>query len=1051
MSSPSDFSVATTRAQELSQTARQRIEFNRQARERLAAIEAAERKRREAQAATIKTEEPEDEKTRRTSSVGKIKELKTKHTSAQEVAERRLSGSARAFASTYENIESDITKLEADLVKAKEASDASAQKEITTQLEGKRKQLSELRPDRLELAEDYVYYLEETGQAAQYFGADFEKMGMGEKVSSVYSKSIENEEARQERERRRQENLRDTSSMAFRQEYRQKYGIDPVDIKVKDSRGREVSLTSLGQIGQTPEQVKTQLDEIEVAKKKAEEAKKEAVDKAIEQMIFKLYKEQGISSVRYDPDKVVVDEKAGTVSVPFEYKAKGLADQTQVKYSLSDAGAEQKVRFEALQNVTSALQQSGGGVVTAELVESEYQKLLSSKYKDGVPIAGTSNVNQWYDNFKASQNAVVRANEILQNASTGKPYDRLTIEEIKSLGSQGYKQYRMQLNEIRQAKEDDEEYVYFVPDVSNPYNIQRLPRTGGESVTVSTGTGLTSRYTYDPAKDAITVEPVTAGTVVAEPKRLNLSSNPMEAFATPFENIARTVYYGWGAIVSPDIRKELQTKDIYKPEAEGALIADVLGFVERRLGGENVSLESTLSEYYAKASEEAKERPLSLAASVAGSAVMFLPSVIAKGATTLAKTAGIIGRAPKFGEPGYAAAHLKRLAQLDRQYAVERMRFGRASIDAPKWTESFAGSSPVLNPRPAAGMSLPPATAEGWKNVTFDLGIGEVKVVDLSGKSGGSSAKPPSPPNERPPSSGSVESGKQVMLQIQKEQKAFEEIIVPLNVSGQAEGKLVSIKSAFAETTPSGQTTTAAPMTTGQQAGQSPIAGLGLGGKTGQERVQAKNQQLEQEQQYIAYPAGTAEQQELLRELGIETGPVPTATSGLSGISEKLDRTLDKDLRRMQAEQLKLDQIMMPVTGVGFELEQGQRQQQKQITNQLMDFVLVPDLLEITGLKSETIDIFESVPMEVPTEMPPPPPKKPPFPPKLLTDDSRKGRRKSERKQVLRTGLKKWRVRDYEELFAWTTDEFTRPVKQDKSLPSFLNPLNFRKGKGVKI
>lgn len=78
--------------------------------------------------------------------------------------------------------------------------------------------------------------------------------------------------------------------------------------------------------------------------------------------------------------------------------------------------AEQKLAYEAFQNVSKDLQKTGGGTITQEALAEERNNLVSTKYVDGVPVmddkAAAEALGVNYSSFKA--------NSIIEGAKSGK-------------------------------------------------------------------------------------------------------------------------------------------------------------------------------------------------------------------------------------------------------------------------------------------------------------------------------------------------------------------------------------------------------------------------------------------------------------------------------------------------------------------------------------------------------------------------------------------------------------------------------------------------------
>lgn len=288
-------------------------------------------------------------------------------------------------------------------------------------------------------------------------------------IDTEYNKYV----AEQDYQRRRAENLKDTSSMAFRMEYRKLHGVDPIDVKVPDRTGKEVSLTSLGAIGLNPEEAGKFVADYE----KAKEEQKKDINKQIKTAIDDYTKQLKDKGVIAGTLKGTYDEKTGQITVTgknFRQTVEAQRDPTKfytpqdwtnLKFT-GDQKALDKVRGEAIGNVSEQLQKTGGGTVTQAAINQEMSRLLSTTYKEGIPVSQpAADYNQAFKQFSDQGNAVAKANQSLERASQGDFSVKLTTEEKKALGVQGLKDYNRELNKIRdfQAGKGKADDVIYTP------------------------------------------------------------------------------------------------------------------------------------------------------------------------------------------------------------------------------------------------------------------------------------------------------------------------------------------------------------------------------------------------------------------------------------------------------------------------------------------------------------------------------------------------------------------------------------------------------------
>lgn len=386
--------------------------------------------------------------------------------------------------------------------------------------------------DAIGYAEGLIEYAKSRGELTSFYGADFESLDEAGKLERVINTSIQNDENYQAWLSRRRENLRDTSSMAFRLEYRKQFGVDPVDVKVQDSRGREVSLASLGEIGLTPEEAGKAVAEYEKAKEEAKIAQDKAIKEQIKTQMDSFIEQSKAQGIIPRDVRGTYDEKTGLITIKGKNFSQTLeAQKNPTKFYTDqdwanlqftgDQTALQKVRYDAIKNLSKTTK----GTITPVAINKEMSRLLETTYKEGIPVSQpAADFNQAFKQLSDQSNAVAKANQALERAVQGDFSLRLTSDERKALGKEGLQNFNRELNKIREARANQQKYAYFNPDPANPWNIQKIEKVAGTetpdplnpwnvqpiggNIELDLPGGFRQKFTYNPKTERIDVEDV---------------------------------------------------------------------------------------------------------------------------------------------------------------------------------------------------------------------------------------------------------------------------------------------------------------------------------------------------------------------------------------------------------------------------------------------------------------------------------------------------------------------------------------------------------------
>lgn len=237
---------------------------------------------------------------RRAQAPERIRQMKTKNLDAETATSKRFYYALRGLSQRSSQIENDIRKAEFDLQRAKSVGDTRAAKDAVRRYKDARTKLNqggntEQLNEAIDLARDFVYYLEESGKAKSWLGDDYGRQPMSQKVATVLNKGAGKYAAHEQQRlaslERESSALRDTSTIEFKEAYMKEFGVDPSTVMVTDSSGNQKALTKLGYTGQTSSQVGKAITDYEAAKATAQQDKEAAIDKWQSDVTFDLFKE----------------------------------------------------------------------------------------------------------------------------------------------------------------------------------------------------------------------------------------------------------------------------------------------------------------------------------------------------------------------------------------------------------------------------------------------------------------------------------------------------------------------------------------------------------------------------------------------------------------------------------------------------------------------------------------------------------------------------------------------------------------------------------------
>lgn len=526
-------------------------------REYLAAVA---QQRAAAEAARLQAQK--EEEARRAAAKSRIKSLKSKTKSGQEVAEKRLYNEARTFSANIQKLETQLAAAKQDLQEGYASGDdvkiRDAKARIASIEGGIRAARSDPRfQQALELARDLYYFSNPQGQLLLDENA-------GERISNVFDLSISNVFRRQERERRRADNAFDPSRLDWRLDYKKKYGVDPKDVKVIDNSGKEVSLTKLGR-GYDVDAAKKIVDAQAQAKDTAiEEAKKTVEDQLIQKQ--KELIQQGIKPEGY---RVTYDPKTGQVT--------GKLKIDENNYLTFDAQRNP----EKYPNLFTITEQpvTGGNYVDPRMNV----------------MFGTKPIGDWVNQIFESK---VKSGEYKLDPKTGQYY---SIQQSFSIDpfKQAADRYTLQQQEIgRQTsaavqkwKEEQRELGYGAPTVAI-YDKGKAPQSGygGPTLLVDKG-DKTYAYSVVPmagrkqyeyrATDPTNpwkIEKVEIQKPSEEVKTVSElpPDDAFAGFANVYANMAKTYWAGFVNVFDPVQARQWQLRKETAPVIEREIVGDAI-------------------------------------------------------------------------------------------------------------------------------------------------------------------------------------------------------------------------------------------------------------------------------------------------------------------------------------------------------------------------------------------------------------------------------------------------------------------------------------------